>query len=202
MKRNEKNILSRKKIIDSALSEFDQKGYGLSSVNNICADGDISKGILYHYFKDKDELYICCVRQLFNELTAYLSKKISDSKSGTQLEEYFDARLDFFKKHKIYHRLFCDAVIAPPPHLAEEITAAKSAFDTLNITVLTELLTKEKLREGITVSSAVDTFRLYQDFINARYQMQSEIDIEQREQMCRRSLSVLLYGVAERGTIK
>ncbi|HBR01472.1 MAG TPA: TetR/AcrR family transcriptional regulator, partial [Ruminiclostridium sp.] len=50
MKRDKKKLLSRRKILDSAFEEFGQQGYGLSSVNTICTAGDISKGILYHYF--------------------------------------------------------------------------------------------------------------------------------------------------------
>ncbi|MEG1873185.1 MAG: TetR/AcrR family transcriptional regulator, partial [Ruthenibacterium sp.] len=61
MKRDEKNLASRRKILDSALAEFGANGYGLSSINTICSAGGISKGILYHYFKDKDELYLACV---------------------------------------------------------------------------------------------------------------------------------------------
>ncbi|MEG1301930.1 MAG: TetR/AcrR family transcriptional regulator, partial [Erysipelotrichaceae bacterium] len=90
MKRDEKNLLSRHKILDSAFKEFGEQGYGLSSINNICTEGDISKGILYHYFKDKDELYLVCIRELFDSLTKHLQNELSDV-SGTKeirLERY------------------------------------------------------------------------------------------------------------------
>ena len=61
MKREEKNQITRRRIMDSALAEFAGKGYGASSVNTICAAQDISKGIIYHYFNTKDELYLACV---------------------------------------------------------------------------------------------------------------------------------------------
>ena len=48
MKREEKNQLTRRRIMDSALAEFSKQGYGASSVNAICAAQDISKGIIYH----------------------------------------------------------------------------------------------------------------------------------------------------------
>ncbi|MEG1748002.1 MAG: TetR/AcrR family transcriptional regulator, partial [Oscillospiraceae bacterium] len=73
MKRDEKNLISRRKILDSALAEFGTQGYGMSSVNTICTAGDISKGILYHYFRDKDELYLACVQELFDSLTEHLT---------------------------------------------------------------------------------------------------------------------------------
>ncbi|MEG2008702.1 MAG: TetR/AcrR family transcriptional regulator [Oscillospiraceae bacterium] len=201
MKRDEKNLASRRRIMDSAFAEFGERGYGLSSVNTICSAGDISKGILYHYFKDKDELYLVCVAELFDSLTEYLSAELADA-SGTKearLERYFDARLRFFSEHPMYHKLFCDVVIAPPPHLAAGISTLREPFDALNISVLTGLLQEVKLRSDVTIESAVETFRLYQDFVNARFGMESsKIDMEQHEETCKRSLGVLLYGVIER----
>lgn len=202
MKRDEKNLLSRRKILDSAVMEFASQGYGLSSVNTICTAGSISKGILYHYFKDKDELYLVCIQELFDALTEHLTTALT-KQSGTvemRLEQYFDARLCFFQTYPSYHKLFCDVVIAPPQHLAQAIREIRTAFDALNISVLTELLQTLKLREDVTIEAAVDTFRIYQDFVNARYQMQygASVDLEQHEKICRRSLTILLYGVVDR----
>ncbi|MEG0766600.1 MAG: TetR/AcrR family transcriptional regulator [Clostridia bacterium] len=202
MKRNEKNVLSRQKILDSAFAEFGEQGYGRSSINTLCTAGDISKGILYHYFKDKDALYLACVTTLFNDLTESLVQALANA-SGTkaaQLERYFDARLRFFQERPLYHKLFCDVVIAPPPCLSVRILESRAAFDALNVSVLTDLLQSAKLRPGVTITSAVETFRLYQDFINARYQMEANgtIDLAQHEQTCKRSLDIFLYGVMER----
>ncbi|MEG1547852.1 MAG: TetR/AcrR family transcriptional regulator [Clostridia bacterium] len=202
MKRDEKNLISRRKILDSAFEEFGTQGYGLSSVNMICTTGNISKGILYHYFKDKDELYLVCVKELFDNLAEHLAQALADM-SGTKtarLKRYFDARFEFFHKNPLYHKLFCDVVIAPPQHLAVRILELRAVFDGVNISALTELLQEEKLRPDVTIESAVETFRLYQDFVNARYQMESseKVDLEQHEETCKRSLAILLYGVVKR----
>lgn len=53
MKREEKNLQTRRRIMDSALNEFSKQGYGASSINTICSAQGISKGIIYHYFKIK-----------------------------------------------------------------------------------------------------------------------------------------------------
>lgn len=44
MKREEKNQQTQRRIMDSALAEFAEKGHGGSSVNTICAAQGISKG--------------------------------------------------------------------------------------------------------------------------------------------------------------
>ncbi|MDL2258153.1 TetR/AcrR family transcriptional regulator [Eubacteriales bacterium OttesenSCG-928-K08] len=200
MKREEKNLHSRRKILDAALREFAAQGYGLSSINTICSEGDISKGVLYHYFKDKDEIYLACVNECFDMLTAHLQEHTARN-NNKGVQAYFDARLLFFKKQPLYQRLFCDALISPPPHLKEEICKSKEAFDALNVSVLTNFLRGKKLRDSITMEQAIETFRLFQDFVNARYQMQpgSAFDIAAHEEVCSRSLNILLYGVMERG---
>ena len=85
MKREEKNQQMRRRIMDSALAEFSGQSYGASSVNNICSAQGISKGIIYHYFKTKDELFLACVKECFSLLTAYISERMQQGE-GTARE--------------------------------------------------------------------------------------------------------------------
>ena len=45
MKREEKNQLTRRRIMDAALTEFSEQGYGASSVNTICSARGVSKAL-------------------------------------------------------------------------------------------------------------------------------------------------------------
>lgn len=199
MKREEKNLKSIKKILDSAIQEFADKGYGLSSINTICNKGDISKGIMYHYFKDKDEIYLACIQECFDTLTAFLKEQLTID-SSDRLKTYFDSRHQFFEENPLYQSLFCDAIISPPLHLEEAIRTIKEEFDALNLAVLRELLDGVKLREGYTHEQIIEVFRLFQDFVNARYKMtpNSEVDLKEHDNISSRALNILLYGVAER----
>lgn len=199
MKREEKNKISRGRILDSALREFAEKGYGMSSVNTICAAGDISKGVLYHYFQDKDALYVTCVRACFDALTDALRSESGIRTGGVQerLSRYFRTRAAFFSENPACRRIFCDAVVAPPAHLAAEIADCRAAFDAFNIETLGEILDCASLRRDVSREEIIDTFRLYQDFVNANSRG-SEEDVALREHSCLRAVSILLYGVLER----
>lgn len=201
MKREEKNQLTRRRILDSALAEFSAKGYGASSINTICAAQDISKGIVYHYFDTKDGLFLACVEECFQRLTGCIGGSMQSLSAGeSSIEEYFAVRTRFFHTHPVYQRIFCEAVISPPAHLRTEIQARTRSFDKLNIQILEQLLTPLALRPGISKEEVIDTFRQFQDFINARYQMAGtrEEAFAVREEQCRRALDILLYGVIER----
>ena len=204
MKREEKNQQTRRRILDSALAEFAEHGYGGSSVNTICAAQGISKGIIYHYFETKDQLYLSCVEECFQRLTDYLSVALPSEGTGSveeELSRYFSARMAFFQENPIYQPIFCEAVLSPPGPLAQEIRACRSAFDALTENTLERMLRRLPLRADVTTEEVVDLFRRFQDFINAQDQTAAAPAGERfalRDNQCRRLLEVLLYGVIER----
>ena len=203
MKREEKNALSRQRILGAALREFSGKGYAAASLNTICAENEISKGIIYHYFTDKDELYLLCATECFDALTAYLTQALYNISGSVEerLRGYFDARLRFFVENPLYLGIFTDAVLNPQEHLISRIAEKRRGFDDLNIAVLTGLLKSTSLQEGVTVSAVVDDFRMYMDYFNLRFkEALSEIHypeqaIREHEERCHRQLHILLYGV-------
>lgn len=186
--------------MDSALAEFSRSGYGASSVNTICAAQDVSKGIVYHYFETKDALYLACVEECFQHLTEYIRENLTEeSAAKCRLEEYFAIRTGFFREYPVYQRIFCEAVISPPAHLQNEIRERKADFDALNLKILDDILSRLSLRPDISKVEVIETFRMFQDFINIHYQMPDADGrgFEAREENCLKALNILLYGVIE-----
>lgn len=203
MKREEKNALSRQRILDAAMEEFSRSGYAAASMNAICAENEISKGIIYHYYKDKDTLYLLCVEQCFDAITASLSEAARSlcGSAEQRLRAYFDARLRFFAANPTQLGIFADAVFAPPESLASQVAALRRKFDALNIAVLTELLQSAPLREGLSIEAVVSDFGMYLDYFNLHFkaglsasQSPDEI-LREHEERCHRQLHILLYGV-------
>ncbi len=54
------NLNSEKqdRILNAALKEFAKKGYQNASTNEIVKEAEISKGLLFHYFNNKKDLYL------------------------------------------------------------------------------------------------------------------------------------------------
>ncbi len=76
------------RIINSALEEFGRNSYEKASTNNIVRNAGISKGLLFHYFNNKRDLY------------AYLEKFVFQKMVDVIVEETdFDER-DIFNRIK------------------------------------------------------------------------------------------------------
>lgn len=73
MTQEERNRESLSQITQAAIREFGKYGYQESSINRICQEGHISKGKLYHYFKDKEALFHACACKTYHEFTNFMS---------------------------------------------------------------------------------------------------------------------------------
>ena len=205
MKRENKNALSRQRIIDAALREFSAKGYEGASLNTAWAENGISKGIIYHHFKNKDEIYLHCVRLCFDALTAHL-RAAANGLSGSpaqRMKDYFDARARFFAEQPLYLGIFCDAAFQPATALAKAVKDCRKEFDMLNISVFTRLLAAAPLRKGLSVEAVAEDFQMYVDFFNLRFKAEwggariPEQALQEHEKRCYRQLDILLYGVLD-----
>lgn len=66
------NPEKQQRIINAACKEFAQKGYDNASTNEMVKEAGISKGLLFHYFNSKKELYL----YLYDHLQEMFMEKI------------------------------------------------------------------------------------------------------------------------------
>jgi AcrR family transcriptional regulator len=201
MNREEKNRQTQDKILASATAEFAAHGFEAASLNTVCLTGGVSKGIIYHYFISKDGLYLACLKECFRSLTEYLKGHISEeTEQEDLLTGYFNVRLDFFRKHENYARIFCGAVIFPPIRLQKEIADIRRDFDEMNDNYLRKILRNRRLRSDLSEEEIIRAFRMMQDSLNASYHHPSEagLDIARHENDCRNLVNIFLYGILER----
>lgn len=197
MNREEKNRLTKKKIVHSALIEFSKEGYRGGSINDICQIGGVSKGIIYHYFETKDELYLTCVEECFTRLSEVVGRDLNLYKKNVEdaLEEYFARRREFFIANPLYRNIFLEASLLPYEKLQKKIEEKRSSFDEQNKKILYQILAKEKLRSGFTIDDAIDVFRDFQGYANKTSTLETEEEFQKHEERIRKALNIFLYGV-------
>ncbi len=74
-------------IVKTAHDSFAEKGYELTSIKEIASNANLSVGLIYKYFSNKEELYRYIV---FNEQQAikkYISARIDSSKPRLEIEK-------------------------------------------------------------------------------------------------------------------
>ena len=150
MKQRERQERSKNGIIEAAFEEFAEKGYDAATMDGICLHG-ISKGMLYHYFSNKDELFMTCLGIVFTGLQSY----IEEHKQSIRIEPAFEAiksyymlREDYFQLHPRQRPLFVNAVLRPPRQLADDISKLRDPIKRLNRSFMNRVISKGNMRDG------------------------------------------------------
>ncbi len=96
-------------VIQAALEEFSEKGYGGSSMNSICKSAGISKGSLFFYFNNKKDLFHSIVNFAVNLVKTHLRNardRTENENFYVRLEKIIFTGFDFIDNHprlaKIY----------------------------------------------------------------------------------------------------
>ena len=134
MKREQQTEATRGKILESALAVFGREGYQGASMRAIGEHAGISKGIAYHYFKDKDDLYLCCVGQCFDQMLAFLEARDTGPEAPQQaVERFIGLRHDFLRQRPEYRTLFYETLFGRPHHLREQLVPIRARLEPIDL---------------------------------------------------------------------
>lgn len=203
MKKEEKTKRTYERIMAAAIVEFGTKSYDSASLTTLCNENQISKGLIYHNFKNKDELYLKCVEAAFHDMTVYMKSRVRKVDSmKDSIHNIFSVRQQFFEENPYYCNIFFYTVLQPPRHLQQAIHEIKEKSDEFYKDCFRDLLQKMKLRKGIGLEAAMEYFMVFMEMYNGYFQSKSSgindmhALVKDHEVNLSRILDIMLYGVA------
>ncbi|MCI5649181.1 MAG: TetR/AcrR family transcriptional regulator [Fusicatenibacter sp.] len=199
MKKEEKTELTKARILEAAMEVFGKDGYGKGTLNQICSRG-INKGLIYHNFKNKDELYLICVKISCDALVEYVKKQ----EVRGDMKKYMEARQTFFTANEQEAHLFFEVLLDPPDHLRDPIHEILKEFDKMNREIYQKTISDLRLRDGVSAEDAFSYFAQMQLMFNGYFSSPAfrKMDLSEKIRMHETSipklLDFMLYGIAER----
>lgn len=168
------------KIINSAMEEFSKYGYEKASTNNIVANANISKGLLFHYFSNKQGLFDFLINYSFEVMINEINEKVNWEEMDIfdRLKEIFMIKMKVSRK---YPRIF---------HFFNIILEYKSVEEIMKEERVSNLLSKiyfqdidyTKFKEDIDPVKALNiikwTFEKYGDENLKKFQTDGLIDFD------------------------
>ncbi len=200
MKQKEKTERTKERIIEAAVKEFGENGYAAATIGAVCGRHGIAKGLIYHNFAGKDELYLTCAARVFNDLTQFLKSQ----EAGVDLKQYMNRRIQYFSERPLYAGIFFEAILQPPQGLEAEIKKLKKDFDLFNKSIYQRAISSLTLRKGITEAAALEYYSIMQEMFNGYFSSPAYAGknltekVADHEKKLAQMLDILLYGLAEK----
>ncbi|MCW8806463.1 MAG: TetR/AcrR family transcriptional regulator [Ignavibacteriaceae bacterium] len=96
---------SRENIENIALELFALKGYHATSISQIAEKAGISKGLLYNYFKSKEQLLDSIIMKVYDEIMRIV-QMAENLPAEKQIEQMIIQTIDHLKKNTTFWRLY------------------------------------------------------------------------------------------------
>ena len=135
MTQRERKQRSKEKILVAAMAEFGTKDFDAVTMDGICFAHGISKGMMYHYFSGREELFLRCVEEVFGGLRLWLEpllERLDALEPRSAIREYFLARERYFGERPVEKAIFENAMFRTPRGLEERIEALHAPLSELN----------------------------------------------------------------------
>lgn len=101
----EKRDQSVNKLVEAGLSLFATQGYEATSIRAIASEAGMSLGLLYNYFKSKDELLEEIFRRGVQDIHASFADLSTAEKSGSSIERHIRQTVKLLKEKKEFWKL-------------------------------------------------------------------------------------------------
>ncbi len=102
---------TRAKILNAALELFAKKGYANTSINEIAKSANISKGLVYNYFKSKDMLMEEVIKILFVEIGSMFSILETIKNPFEKVQVMIDLMFDWLEDKEDFWRLYASLLM-------------------------------------------------------------------------------------------
>ena len=150
MTQKERQERSKREILVAAMEEFGTHDYEVVTMDSICGNHGISKGMMYHYYPNKDALFLLCVQVTFQDLRDHIRSSVEqlEEQGGFEaIKAYFLLREQYFQEHPMEKNVFENALLRPPRHLREQIWALRAPVRELNHQFIWRVVGRMPLRE-------------------------------------------------------
>lgn len=115
----------KSRILEAALIEFADKGYKKASTNTIVREAGVSKGLLFHYFISKRDLYILLYKTARETVTNELYENVNfaDKDVLKRVRQSTMVKIESYLKHPLFMSLFEKSALLDDPAMIEELMA-------------------------------------------------------------------------------
>lgn len=148
----------QERILDAAIKEFARKGYDKASTNEIVKEADISKGLLFHYFQNKKNLFLFLYQYCIDLTLNEYYKKINwdDKDIFLRLRKSLKIKLELMNR---YPKIFVFLEVSyyeNSNELKKDLEQINQKFTTNAYGKIFENIDTSKFKDNIDIKKATD----------------------------------------------
>jgi TetR/AcrR family transcriptional regulator len=147
----------QEKIINAAMKEFADKGYAQASTNEIVREAGISKGLLFHYFSNKKQLFFFLYDSAIEIATDRFFAGIDPNETDffTLIRQIVESKLNILTKYPEIFNFLEQAYEESSPEVKPELEKRNAKVISNNLQKIFEKVDLSKFKANIDLQKAI-----------------------------------------------
>jgi len=145
------------RVINAAIKEFAEKGYDKASTNEMVKAAGISKGLLFHYFQNKKQLFLSlfdyCVELISEEF--YKKVNLAETDFFIRIRQSVLIKMDLLFQYPNIFKFIEAAYMDDSSEIKVELEKKVKELNTINIEKIYEGIDVSKFREDIDIQKTL-----------------------------------------------
>lgn len=148
----------QEKILEAAISEFADKGFEKASTNEIVKEAGISKGILFHYFHNKKNLFLYTFDYSADLCSNEILKKVDFEERDffAKLRQISSFKLELALRYPKIFKFFEVVYVEECTEVKSELLERKKKISESNYAKVFNNIDVSKFRDGVDAGRAIN----------------------------------------------
>lgn len=148
----------QERILNAAMKEFAQKGFDNASTNEIVKEANIGKGMLFHYFKSKKDLFWFLYDYTLGVLSNELYDKIDLSERDIlkRIRQFLSIKYVLVGKHPDMFDFIKTANLEQSEEVKEYLDVKNNEYQHYGYSKVLEGTDTSRFKDNIDINSAIN----------------------------------------------
>ncbi|MEH7303567.1 TetR/AcrR family transcriptional regulator [Neobacillus drentensis] len=145
------------RIINAAIKEFAEKGYDRASTNEIVKEAGISKGLLFHYFQNKKQLFFFIFDYCYELVIDEFYKKINFQETDffMRMRQAVIIKTEMLATYPDIFKFIQEAFLDESTEIKIEFDKKKAELTHINMEKVYEGIDFSKFREDVDLTKII-----------------------------------------------
>lgn len=188
------------RIINAAIKEFAQKGYGHASTNEIVKEAGISKGLLFHYFQNKKQLYLFLFDYCYEVVIDVFYKKMDFAEKDffVRIRQAVRLKMELQSQYPDIFKFFEESALEDSPEVRVALEKKIKELSDFNFGKIYEGFDASKFRDDMDIQKVLkiitSTFEKIseEEILKAKLSPTHQIDYKKVQQIAEEYFEILI----------
>ncbi len=161
----------RQKILDASIREFAENGYEKASTNAIVKEAGIAKGLLFHYFGNKKELYLYVLDYCIEHYVDYFLRNLGDLPADLldRLMAWGTLKVKMLSEDPLIYRMSVSTIEGVTAEIKSELMQRYAKQTERLMPVFLKGMDFSGLREGLDPQEAIQFVLLVLNSVSEKF---------------------------------